>query len=89
MGLAQRLTKWRTFMLYKVSVCTLFAVALLITGCSDNDGSAGGKWVGEVFARSNTKTSTVIGEFGSYAECLEATQKESKSGVFNCGVKTN
>ncbi len=80
---------WKTFMLHKVLVCILFAVALLITGCSDDGGSAGGKWVGEVFASSNSKTSTVIGEFGSYSECLEATQKEAKSGVFNCGVKTN
>lgn len=76
-------------MLHKVSVCILFAIALLIIGCSDNGGSAEGKWVGEVFTSSNSKTSTVIGEFGSYSECLEATQKESKSGVFNCGVKTN
>jgi len=76
-------------MLHKVLVSILFAVALLITACGDDGGSAGGKWVGEVYASSNSKTSTVVGEFGSYAECLEATQKESKSGVFNCGVKTN
>jgi len=76
-------------MLHKVLVCILFAVALLITACSDNGGSAGGKWVGEVYASTSSKTSTVVGEFGSYTECLEATQKEAKSGVFNCGVKTN
>ena len=80
---------WRTFMLHKLFVCILFAVTLSLIACGDNGGSAGGKWVGEVYASSNSKTSTVVGEFGSYAECVEATQKESKSGVFNCGVKTN
>lgn len=77
-------------MLHKVLVCILFAVAISITGCSDDGGgTAGGKWVGEVFASSNSKSSTVIGEYGSYSACLEATQKEAKSGIFNCGVKTN
>ena len=80
---------WRVLMLHKVFICILFAVTLLVTACGDDGGSAGGKWVGEVYASSNSKSSTVVGEFGSYAECVEATQKESKSGVFNCGVKTN
>jgi len=80
---------WRTLMLHKLFVCILFTVTLSLTACSDDGGSASGKWVGEVYASSNSKTSTVVGEFGSYAECVEATQKESKSGVFNCGVKTN
>jgi len=74
-------------MLHKVLVCILFTVALMLTACGDDGGSASGKWVGEVFASSKSKTSTVVGEFGSYTECLEATQKEAKSGVFNCGVK--
>lgn len=76
---------WRFLMLQKVLVCFLFALTL--SACGDKGGSAGGKWVGEVYANSNTKTATVVGEFGSYAECIEATQKESKSGVFNCGVQ--
>ena len=80
---------WRTLMLHKLFVCILFAVTLSLTACGDNGGTAGGKWIGEVYASSNSKTSTVVGEFGSYAECVEATHKESKSGVFNCGVKTN
>jgi len=72
-------------MLHKVLVCILFAV--MLTACGDNGGSAGGKWVGEVYAGSKSKSSTEVGEFGSYTECMEATQKEAKSGVFNCGVK--
>lgn len=73
-------------MLHKILVCILFAV--MLTACGDNGGSAGGKWVGEVYASSKSKASTVVGEFGSYTECMEATQKETKSGgVFNCGVK--
>ncbi|QMU61269.1 MAG: hypothetical protein GKR92_05990 [Gammaproteobacteria bacterium] len=74
-------------MLPKFLVCISFAVTLLLTACGDDGGSASGKWVGEVYASSNSKTSTVVGEFGSYSDCLEATQKESKSGIFNCGVK--
>ncbi len=80
---------WRYLMLPKLFVCILFAVTLLLTACGDGGGTASGKWVGEVYASSNSKTSTVVGEFGSYSECIEATQKESKSGVFNCGIKTN
>jgi len=64
---------------------TLFLV--LVSGCGDDGGAAGGKWVGEVFASSNSKSSTQVGEFGSYEECLEATQKEANSGIFNCGIK--
>ncbi len=78
---------WRFLMLQKVLVCILFAVALLLTACGDKGGAAGGKWVGEDYASSGSKASTVVGEYGSYSECLEATQKASKSGVFNCGVK--
>lgn len=74
-------------MLHKVSICGLFAITLMLTACGDDGGSASGKWVGEVYASSKSKTSTVVGEFGSYTECVEATQKEAKSGVFNCGVK--
>jgi len=74
-------------MLQKVLVCILFTMALLLTACGDNGGSASGKWVGEVYASSKSKSSTVVGEFGSYTECLEETQKQAKSGVFNCGVK--
>ena len=80
---------WRYLMLPKLYVCILFTVMLLLTACGDDDGAASGKWVGEVYASSNSKTSTVVGEYGSYSECLEATQKESKSGVFNCGIKAN
>ena len=72
---------------HKFFVCFLFVVTLMLSACGDDGGTAGGKWVGEVYANSNTNASTVIGEFGSYTECVEATQKESKSGVFNCGVK--
>ncbi|MEJ2114767.1 MAG: hypothetical protein P8X88_01630 [Gammaproteobacteria bacterium] len=75
-------------MLQKIFVCTFFAATLLLTACGDKGGAASGKWVGEVYASSKSKTSTVIGEFDSYAECIEAAQKEAKSGVFNCGVKT-
>ena len=78
---------WRFLMLQKTFVCTLFVTTLLLTACGDKGGSASGKWVGEIYASSKSKTSTVIGEFDSYAECIEATQKEAKSGVFNCGVK--
>lgn len=60
---------------------------LIIAACGDDGGVAGGKWVGEVFANANTKASTVVGEFDSYDECVEATQKEAKSGIFNCGIK--
>jgi hypothetical protein len=74
-------------MLGKVLVSSVFIV--MLTACGDDGGTASGKWVGEVFANSNTSESTIVGEFGSYTECLEATQKEAKSGVFNCGVSTN
>lgn len=76
-------------MLHKFSICILFTVILLLTGCGDDGGSAGGDWVGEVYANSNTKSSTVIGEYDSYEECVEATLKEAKSGIFNCGIKNN
>jgi len=74
-------------MLQKLLVCILFTSVLMLSACGDDGGSASGKWVGEVYASSKSKTSTVVGEFDSYTECVEATQKEAKSGVFNCGVK--
>ncbi len=74
-------------MLHKLFVCTLFALSLFIFGCGDDGGTAGGNWVGEVYDKPNSSTSREIGEFGSYEECVEATQKEAKTGVFNCGVK--
>lgn len=80
---------WRYLMLQKFFVCILFAVMLLLAACGDDGGTADGKWVGEVYAHTKSKTSTVVGEFDSYSDCVEVTQKESKSGVFNCGVKTN
>jgi len=76
---------WRFRMLQKVLVCFLFAITL--SACGDNGGTASGKWVGEIYENPNTKASTVVGEYGSYAECLEAVQKASKTGVFNCGVE--
>ncbi len=74
-------------MLHKLLVCVLFTLALLISGCGDDGGAAGGKWVGEVYNTPNSTTATEIGEFDSYDECIAATQKEAKIGVFNCGVK--
>lgn len=71
----------------KLLAFVLITLPLVIIGCGDDGGTASGKWVGEVYASSNTKTSTVIGEFDSYDECVAATQKESKSGIFNCGIK--
>ncbi len=75
-------------MLHKVFICVLFAVALLISACGEGGGgAAGGDWVGEVYDKPNSTTSREIGTFGSYSECIEATQKEAKTGVFNCGIK--
>lgn len=68
-------------------IIILTVLSLVIAGCGQKGGSAKGKWVGEVYASAKTKSSTVIGEFDSYEECIEATQKEAKSGIFNCGVK--
>ncbi len=73
----------------------LIALSLVVvSGCGDDGGAAGGKWVGEVFGSTNSKSSTrvsksstQVGEYDSYEECFEATQKEAKSGIFNCGVK--
>lgn len=62
-------------------------LSIAIAGCGNKGGSAKGKWVGEVYASAKTKSSTVVGEFDSYEECVEATQKEAKSGIFNCGIK--
>ncbi len=70
-----------------LSVFLLIALSFVIAGCGEKGGSASGKWVGEVYASEKTKSSTVIGEFDSYEECLEASKKEAKSGIFNCGIK--
>ncbi len=70
----------------KLIIFILSTLPLVITGCGDN-GEASGKWVGEVFESSNTKTSTIVGEFDSYDECVAESQKEAKSGIFNCGIK--
>ena len=69
------------------SILLLIALSIVIAGCGNKGGSAKGKWVGEVYASAKTKSSTVVGEFDSYEECVEATQKEAKSGIFNCGIK--
>ncbi len=71
----------------KLIIFILSTLPLVITGCGDNGGAASGKWVGEVFESSNTKTSTIVGEFDSYDECVAESQKEAKSGIFNCGIK--
>ena len=78
---------WRSFMLHKLFVYFLLALALLVSGCGDDGGAASGKWVGEVYDTPNSTTSREVGEFGSYDECVAATQKDAKTGVFNCGVK--
>ncbi len=74
-------------MLHKNLALLLTTSALILAGCGDDGGTAGGDWVGEVYASSNSKNSTVVGEFGSYNECVEATKTEATSGVFNCGIK--
>ena len=71
----------------KILVAIFIALPLSLTGCGDDRGAASGKWVGEVFASANSKSSTEIGEFDSYEECVVETQKHAKSGIFNCGVK--
>ena len=72
----------------KLSSIFLFVtLSIVMAGCGDKGGSAKGNWVGEVYASAKTKSSTIVGEFDSYEECIEATQKEAKSGIFNCGVK--
>ena len=68
----------------------LVSAVLSISACGDNGGAGGassGTWVGEVYASAGSKESTVVGEFGSYDECIAATMAEAKSGVFNCGIK--
>ena len=74
-------------MLHQLLVCIIFTLALVISGCGDDGGVASGNWVGEVYDTPNSTTGREVGEFGSYDECVEATQKEAKTGVFNCGVK--
>lgn len=76
-----------TFMRKKLFAVITIALPLMLTACGDDGGSAGGKWVGEVYANANTKSSTEVGEFDSYEECVAETQKQAKSGIFNCGVK--
>ena len=75
-----------TRMRQKLLAVIITTLSLLVTSCGDGGGTASGKWVGEVFASANSKSSTVVGEFDSYDECLEETQKQAKSGIFNCGV---
>ena len=70
----------------KLLAVIITILSLLVTSCGDDGGTASGKWVGEVFASANSKSSTVVGEFDSYDECVEETQKVAKSGIFNCGV---
>ena len=50
----------------KLSAFIIIVLPLMLSGCGDDRGAAGGKWVGEVFEKANTKSSTVIGEFDSY-----------------------
>ena len=71
----------------KLYTVIIIALPLMLAACGDDGGTAGGKWVGEVYANANTKSSTVVGEFGSYEECIAETQKQAKSGIFNCGVQ--
>ena len=71
----------------KYILFVIISLSLMITACGNDGGAASGTWEGEVFANANTKSSTVIGEFDSYDECFAATQKEAKSGIFNCGIK--
>ena len=75
-------------MLHKLLICILFAMTFTLSGCGDDGGVASGDWVGEVFDTPNSTTSREVGTFGSYDECIEATMKEAKIGVFNCGIKT-
>ena len=70
-----------------ISISLLFFMLFTLAGCGDKGGSASGKWVGEVYASSKTKGSTIIGEFDSYEECVEETQKQARSGIFNCGIQ--
>lgn len=70
----------------------LIILPLIIIGCGDSgDGGTasdtGVKWVGEVFTDSSSKSSTKIGEFTSYDDCIAAIRKESESAVSNCGIK--
>ncbi len=69
----------------------LIILPLIIIGCGDGDDGGttdtGVKWVAEVFTGSSSESSTMIGEFTSYDDCIAAVRKESKSAVSNCGIK--
>jgi len=70
----------------------LLTAVLVLSACGDNGGAGGGassgNWVGEVYASTGNKEATVVGEFGSYEECLTATMKAAESGgSFNCGIQ--
>lgn len=65
----------------------ILSVVLVGCGKDEEDTGTGSTWVGEVYADAGSGPATVTGEFGSYDECVEMTQKEAGSGVFNCGVK--
>ncbi len=71
----------------KLLAMITITMSLMLTACGDDGGAADGKWVGEVYASAKTKSSTIVGEFDSYEECVAETQKQAKSGVFNCGIK--
>ena len=71
----------------KLLAFVLITLPVALAGCGDDGGVAGGKWVGEVFTHPNVKSSTVVGEFDSYEDCVAGTQKEARIGIFNCGVK--
>ncbi len=68
----------------------LITAVLLLSACGEKGGSGGassGNWVGEVYASVGSTEATVVGEFGSYEECLTATMAAAESGVFNCGIQ--
>ena len=75
----------------KLLACAVLIFSVVIAGCgkdeADSDTGTGTTWVGEVYAEAGSGSATVLGEFGSYDECVEKALKESGSGVFNCGVK--
>ena len=73
----------------KLLACAVLIFSVVIAGCSKDeaDSDTDTIWVGEVYAESGSGSATVLGEFGSYDECVEKALKESGSGVFNCGVK--
>lgn len=65
----------------------LLIFSIVIAGCGEDEADTGSTWVGEVYASAGSGPGTVLGEFSSYDECVEMTQKKAESGVFNCGIK--